>query len=891
MSQIDQEMWQDFVVEAEENLQEIEPNLLLIEQESDNTSLLNDCFRNMHSIKGAANYMGLKKIASLSHRIETLFDRIRDNKISVDHNVMDVIFAGTDRIKQLTTEVANHQQEKSEISDIMEKLNKIIYSEPSPPPSPAPKEQDQDDEVPDSTVSETINEEDPELLSIYREEMTSLYEHLVQTAMHKDISYPIVHDIITNMSRVTNYVAKDSLLEKLNSIQEMLTEKEKQDIPAPEASSMILDRIKEVLIEDMGPNFKPNIFNEPDTSTKIEEDKELYNIFLDFVRETAWPLANIPNTPDKTWISNCQEAVEKLTNSANYMDYTEITQLLEEWQETMVEQLTNETISPEPLKLLWVKFIDMLPGIQIDDPAFTKEPEQENLQEVNVQPEDETEIIDKQTEDARDNEHLKLEAAGALPEQELTSLAGADVLSSTPPENQKDQELFSITKSDVSKAKSLKSSKSSEQTVRVDLEKIEGLLGEVGELVILRSALMRSAEQIKSIYGFWMEKRMIQSKDIKPFKETMLNLTEQTSLLERVTRQLQDGVMRMRMFPVENLFNRFPRMVRDLSRKLDKDIELLIEGADTDLDKRVMEKMVDPMQHIIRNAITHGIEPPDERKKLGKTSNGTIRLVAGQEGNSVIISIIDDGKGLDRKAISDKAVKNGLISEEETTRLTDENVWNMIFLPGISTAKQVSDDAGRGVGMDVVKKNVENIGGAVTIKSSTGKGTAINIKIPLTLAIIQALLVQTGNQKMAVPLSVVLETFRVFSKDISSVDGHEIISVRQNTVPLIRLGKVFQGTGSDIDAEKLFVVRIQQGNMEFCLGVDSLLGQQEIVIKPLAEYLTDQPGFSGATVLGDGSIALIIDVAAMVERARSFTMKKQQIMRDQAMAGENRTIN
>jgi len=333
-------------------------------------------------------------------------------------------------------------------------------------------------------------------------------------------------------------------------------------------------------------------------------------------------------------------------------------------------------------------------------------------------------------------------------------------------------------------------------------------------------------------------------------------------------RQLQDGVMRMRMFPIENLFNRFPRMVRDLARKLDKEVELVIEGADTELDKRVMEQMADPMQHIIRNALSHGIEPASERRSQGKSPRGTIRLTAGQEGNSVIISVTDDGRGLDRKAITEKAVSRGLINEADVARLDDTSVWEMIFMPGISTASEVSDEAGRGVGMDVVKQNVEGIGGTVSISSASGRGTSIKIKIPLTLAIIHVLLVQVGRQKMAVPLSAVQETFRIFTDNISVIDGQEIISVRQDTVPFIRIGSVFHGTGAKADARKLFAVRIQHGDMEVCLGVDNLLGQQEIVIKPLAEYLTDQPGFSGATVLGDGSIALILDISAIMERAR-----------------------
>jgi len=344
--------------------------------------------------------------------------------------------------------------------------------------------------------------------------------------------------------------------------------------------------------------------------------------------------------------------------------------------------------------------------------------------------------------------------------------------------------------------------------------------------------------------------------------------------------------MQMRMLPVSHLFNRYPRMVRDLARKLDKKVELHIEGAETALDKRVIEQMADPLLHIIRNAVDHGIEKPDLRMKFGKEPAGKLVLSATQEGNFVVLKIRDDGRGFDREALVEKAVSMGILGRREAGALPDEKLWNIIFLPGVSTAYMVSDTSGRGVGMDVVRKNVEKLGGSIKIRSFPGQGAEFTVRIPLTLAIIHALLVRVGHQILAIPLSVVQETLRVSPEEASSVEGYEIISIRQQTVPLIRLNRVFRGTGAEDSPDRLFVVMVKQGEIEAGLGVDQLLGQQQIVIKPLAEYLTDQPGFSGATILGDGSIALILDIPAVLDRAKSFILRRQHMMEKMTMGLE-----
>jgi len=337
------------------------------------------------------------------------------------------------------------------------------------------------------------------------------------------------------------------------------------------------------------------------------------------------------------------------------------------------------------------------------------------------------------------------------------------------------------------------------------------------------------------------------------------------------------------MLPVSHLFNRFPRMVRDIAKRLNKEVELVVRGADTALDKQVMEQLVDPLQHIIRNALDHGIETPDERRRAGKPEKGTLTIEASQEGNFVVIKVSDDGKGLDRDAIVKKASGLGLIPPDKIASLSENQIYQLIFAPGFSTAQEVSDLSGRGVGLDVVKKNVERAGGSVVVRSVKGQGTTIYLKIPLTLAIVRGLIVKVGHQSMVIPVASVFETFLLNAREISRVEGYEIISRRQETLPLIRLASIFRGTGADEDKEKFFAVRVRAGDTEACLGVDALVGQQEVVIKPLSDYLMDQPGFAGATILGDGSIALILDLNAVLEKSKGFIFKREQLLEQQAL--------
>lgn len=388
------------------------------------------------------------------------------------------------------------------------------------------------------------------------------------------------------------------------------------------------------------------------------------------------------------------------------------------------------------------------------------------------------------------------------------------------------------------------------KTVRVDVQKLDSLMNLVGELVIDRTRLNRFAEVFESKYG---------SDDL------VESINEISNHLGQVTGDLQEEIMKARMLPIAQIFNRFPRMVRDTAQKMGKEIDFIVEGKETELDRNVIEVIGDPLIHLIRNSIDHGIESPEERESQGKPRVGKLLLKASYHESHIVITIADDGKGIDPDKIRQKAVENGLYDYDAAARLSEREVLDLIFKAGFSTAKEVSDLSGRGVGMDVVRTAIEQINGMVEMDTKIGQGTTTTIRLPLTLAIIRSLMVTLGNQVYAFPLSNVQETLRIDANEIRQIGNSEVIVVRERILPLLRLAEHF-GMGSS-ETDKLFIVIVASAEKRVAVVVDSLLGEQEVVIKSLGEYLGEVPALSGATILGDGRVALIIDSRGIVKEA------------------------
>ncbi len=374
------------------------------------------------------------------------------------------------------------------------------------------------------------------------------------------------------------------------------------------------------------------------------------------------------------------------------------------------------------------------------------------------------------------------------------------------------------------------------KTVRVDIDRLDNLMNLVSELIIIKTRL-----------------------DDLDSNESKQNMSEAIEYLERITTSLHDAVMKVRMVPVERTFNRFPRMVRDLAKDLGKSIKLDMSGEETEVDRTVIDEIGDPLIHLIRNSIDHGIENKQTRLAAGKSEMGTVSLRAYPDGNSVVIEVEDDGHGIDPARIAKKAISKGMITAEHAGSMPDHDIINLLFLPGFSTAEQITDLSGRGVGLDVVKTKIEALSGTVEVQSEMGKGSKFIIRLPLTLAIIQALMVNLGTEKYALPLNNIRIITTIEKKQISKVQNQEVVLYRNQTLPIIRLPEMLDVPNANRDDENLTVVIVRKGNQEAGLVVDSLIGQQEIVIKSLGKYLGGVKAIAGATILGNGGVALIVD--------------------------------
>lgn len=384
------------------------------------------------------------------------------------------------------------------------------------------------------------------------------------------------------------------------------------------------------------------------------------------------------------------------------------------------------------------------------------------------------------------------------------------------------------------------------RTVRVDIEKLDALMNQVSELIIAKNSLVAMG-----------------STDSGDFQNQTFH--EQIEYLERITTNLHESVMKVRMVPIESVVNKFPRMIRDLSRKLDKKMELYMTGEETELDRTVVDQIGDPLQHLLRNSADHGLEDNATRIERGKPEVGTIFLNAFQEGNNVIIEVGDDGNGIDVEAVRSKAIERGAITEEQAESMSQKEIVNLLFMPSFSMAKKITDISGRGVGLDVVKSNIEQLGGDVEVKTKLGEGTTFTVRLPLTLAIIQALMVEIRDEKYAIALGSISNIEDIPAKDIKYVEAKEVIHLRSKVIPLIRLDKVLDIEPKEEEPESYTVVIVNKGDSLAGLVVDNLMGQQEIVIKSLGNYINNSSKIiSGATILGDGELALILDVNTLM---------------------------
>ena len=783
-----EELLKDFFSEAEQQVEQLESNILVIEQDPTNKEAIDEIFRAAHTLKGGSATVEMSELSGFTHAVEDLLDAIRSNKVTVTEDTIDLLLHALDIIKDMLAARSNGEVYSQDVSETVTKLRsnipdkkdtkKTAAKAPQPKPVSQPTAVMQPQAKPSSSGDE--NAVDPaSLLSEY--EILELREAV--PAGNKVYAIRVQFD-------------EASLMNTVGGIQVFAALKQ---------SAMVLKTI-------------------PDFDALYED--EFHSEVLYYVASAAneSDLLSIANIPDVT----LNASIDELTFSA-------------EGSASKTKAIKPEAVSAP------------------------------------VAAESQSVVADaKSKNEASEPEAAPAVAAGDAGHPKKAPAAAANA------------------------------AHSSGSVLRVDAKRIDYLLNLVSETVITKASLNQSAMEFNELYALFQNangeykdrirklldkfpsylEKMQQGVDLNTIKKElaadyagMFELFGQfeTSMkysvtkfrssaqnLGRISGELQEGVMKIRMVPISQIFSRFPRVVRDLSRTLNKNIQLVIEGEDTELDKSVVEDLLDPIMHCVRNSMDHGIETPEERKALGKSEQGTLLLRASNEGNMIVIEVVDDGKGIDVDAVKAKAVERGLLHPGKN--LTDVEAYQLIFAPGFSTSKTISSVSGRGVGLDVVKTHIEKLNGTVTVVSERNRGTRFTIKLPLTLAIIQGLLIRVGEEVYSIPITSVIESHRVRSEEINRIDSYEVFNVRNEVISLLRLNRLFGVPSAEKgDDGHHYIVIVGTAEKKVGLMVDSLIGEEDVVIKPLKDQFTNSPGIAGASILGDGSVSLIIDVGQLLD--------------------------
>ncbi|CAH0137777.1 Chemotaxis protein CheA [Pseudomonas sp. Bi70] len=743
----DEEILQDFLVEAGEILEQLSEQLVELESRPDDMNLLNAIFRGFHTVKGGAGFLQLNELVECCHIAENVFDILRKGERRVDAELMDVVLEALDAVNGMFTEV----RERVELTPASPALLAALARLAEPggaEPQAAPVALAEPEPVAAEPVAAAVEPS--------ADISDSEFEQLLD-ALGDETPAPAN----TSADEITDDEF-ESLLDQLHG---------KGQFAAPAATAVATPPAQEPVAA-------------PAQGDEITDDE--FEALLDqlhgkgqFVAPAVTPAA-----------AAAVEPAPAATPGDNITD--------DEF-EALLDQLHGKG-----------QFV--APAVAAAAAPAAKPAAAEPA---------------KAAAPAAKAEPAKA-APAAKPEPSKAAPAAVKAEASKPAP---------------APAAAAAPASEAETTVRVDTARLDEIMNMVGELVLVRNRLVRLG---------------LNSGD-----EAM---SKAVSNLDVVTADLQTSVMKTRMQPIKKVFGRFPRLVRDLARQLKKEINLELVGEETDLDKNLVEALADPLVHLVRNAVDHGVESPDEREAAGKSRTGRVVLSAEQEGDHILLMITDDGKGMDADVLRSKAVEKGLLDKDAADRLTDLECYNLIFAPGFSTKTEISDVSGRGVGMDVVKTKISQLNGTVNVFSQKGQGSKIVIKVPLTLAIMPTLMVMLGNQAFAFPLVNVNEIFHLDLSRTNVVDGQEVVIVRDKALPLFYLKRWLVSKAAHVEQGEGHVVILTVGNQRIGFVVDQLVGQEEVVIKPLGKMLQGTPGMSGATITGDGRIALILDVPSMLKR-------------------------
>lgn len=776
-----EELLKDFYLEAEMQVDTFEQNLLVLENNPDNSDAVDEIFRAAHTLKGGAGTVQMGELAEFTHVCEDALDEIRNGKVSVTGELVDLLLNAIDVIKAMLEERKEGGVYQEDTSALKSALKSYIEG------GAAPKAGSPDTGASDTPSAPAADDAGEPEISEY--EMLEMKE-----AAGPDKSLLRI-DVHLNPDNPMNTVGGIQVFAALKNIGEVLKTE-------PDFDTLY------------GDNFFPVV---------------TYFVATDEDHDSIEPRITIPDVVTEIIVTDLEGSGKKKS-----------------------------------------------PGKDAGKGAASKPEESREAAAPKAAPPAESSGSDSGSAAGESEPSAEGEGSEAK--------AGKEAAKNAENEIRKQRQTGSILRVDSRRIDNLLNLVSEAVITKAAFNQISNHFGEVlGDLQNTQSqyrdSIREMFEKLPEYFESIQNGRSVKAvkKEISdsfgelftlfdPFenrlKGTIGNFRNTSQSLARTTSELQEGVMQIRMVPISQIFSRFPRLVRDVSRSLDKKINLVIEGEETELDKSVIDDLLDPLIHCVRNSIDHGIEKPSERMKAGKGEEGTVLLKASNEGNMIVIEIEDDGKGINVEAIHKKAVDRGVIHPSK--QLSDVEAFNLIFDPGFSTAKEVTNISGRGVGLDVVKKQIEKLNGNVTVWSEEGKGTKFTIKLPLTLAIIQGLLVKVGTEVYAIPITSVMDSHRIRPSEIRMIDNYEVFNVRDDVVSLIRLNRLF-GIPSEEEREYHFVVIVGSGDKKMGLIVDALIGEEDVVIKPLRDRYTNSPGIAGATILGDGTVSLIIDVSQLLD--------------------------
>lgn len=792
-----EELLKDFFAEAEQQVEQLESNILVIENDPSNHEAIDEIFRAAHTLKGGSATVEMMELSHFTHTVEDVLDEIRSDRLKVDEDVVDLLLTSIDVIKAMLEARQNGSIYEENIDSIVEKLHgyipqkggkataKAAAPKAAPKPAPAPVPQPAEAAPAASAnalVLPDITEDD--------------FAELKQTCEGNQKLWCIA--VKFDESNPMNTVGGIQVFAALKNVGNVL-----KTVPDFDA---------------------------------LYEDQFYENVFYYVATE-----ADGPEIEDCAFLSD----VTLITDAHLLEDYT---------TGTAADPAVAKSVASAPVQAAPVASAPITPSDDL--------PAGKNMTAA------QSELLGDILNDNVLKPEPKKEEKKAEPKKEAAAHAQQGSI------------------------------------LRVDSRRIDNLLNLVSEAVINKAsfnqlAMQNAAElsRFQSIEAEYKErlhnlfdklpdymeqiKEGVSSVDIRKsiLKEygTLSNIFDEyeseaksisgkfrsyTQNLGTIAGDLQEGVMKIRMVPINQIFSRFPRVVRDLQRDLNKKIDLVIEGEDTELDKSVVEDLLDPIMHCVRNSVDHGIETPEARTAAGKPETGTILLKASNEGNQIVIEIKDDGAGIDVEKVRKKAVERGLIHPDKA--ITEQDAFNLIMQPGFSTADKISNISGRGVGLDVVKTMINNLKGTISINSAKGKGTSFIIKLPLTLAIIQGLLVRVGKEVYSIPIANVIESQCINISEINHIDNYEILNVRNEVISILRLSRLF-GIPETVQSDECYIVIVGTQEKKIGVMVDALIGEEDVVIKPLKDQFTNSPGIAGASILGDGSVSLIIDVGQLLD--------------------------